>query len=122
MLDKLIGSQIVSINEDSIVVKLGEKTHTLEIVASEGDCCGYADFTTALLYSEGCTENPIVTNVELKNSGGSYSDSSVFTFYGGSRALATIESSAGSGSGWEYGACVYLVCKSLDIEEDLASW
>lgn len=123
MLENLIGAQILKIDETSIEVKLREETYTLEIVSNDGDCCGYADFTTNLLYSEEDMRNPIITNVELKNKEGGYDgDSSVITFYGENKELATIESEAGSGSGWNYGACVTLKCKALEIEEDLASW
>lgn len=123
MLERLIGAQILRINETSIDVKLNDEIHTLEIVSDYGDCCGYAVFTTNLLYSEEDCRNPIITNVELKNKQDGYDgESSVITFYGESKPLATIESEAGSGSGWSYGAFVSLRCKELDIDEDLASW
>ena len=122
MLEKLIGAQILTVNEDSIEVKLGDEVFTLEIISDGGDCCGYADFTTNLLYSENDSRNPIITNVTLENGESDYEDSSVITFYGESNTLATIESEAGSGSGWHYGASVSLRCKALDIDEDLASW
>ncbi|MDX1769922.1 MAG: hypothetical protein R3328_00205 [Planococcaceae bacterium] len=123
MLEKLIGAQILTVNEDSIEVKLGENIFKLEIESDGGDCCGYASFTTNLLYSENDFRNPIITNVSLDNEENSYEgDSSVITFYGESKALATIESEAGSGSGWNYGAFVTLRCKALDIDENLASW
>lgn len=122
MLENLIGAQILTVNDDSIEVKLGDKVFKLEIISYDGDCCGYSDFATNLLYSENDFRNPIVTNVSLESGGDSYGDSSVITFYGESKPLATIESSAGSGSGWNYGAFVSLRCKALDIDEDLASW
>lgn len=123
MLEKLIGAQILTVNEDSIEVKLGENIFKLKIESGGGGCCGYASFTTNLLYSENDFRNPIITNVSLDNEENSYEgDSSVITFYGESKALATIESEAGSGSGWNYGAFVTLRCKALDIDEDLASW
>ena len=123
MLKKLIGAQILTVNDGSIEVKLGGEVFTLEIISDGGDCCGYADFTTNLLYSENDLRNPIITNVSIdydeSDNDGSFS---VVTFYGESKPLATIESEAGSGSGWSYGAFVSLRCKSLDIDEDLASW
>lgn len=123
MLEKLIGAQILTVNEDSIEVKLNDEVFKLEIISNDGDCCGYAGFTTNLLYSENDFRNPIITNVELDNSEKNYDgDSSIITFYGESKALATIESEAGSGSGWNYGAFVALKCKALGIDEDLASW
>lgn len=122
MFERLIGAQILSMDEDKIHVKLGDQVHTIEVEAYNGDCCGYADFTTNLLYEEENIRNPIITNVELESNGDAYSDSSIVTFYGESKTLATIESDAGSGSGWSYGACVTIRCKTLDIDEDLASW
>lgn len=122
MLEKLIGAQILTLNDDSIEVKLGDGIHTLEIISDDGDCCGFADFTTNLLYSENDFRNPVITNVELENKDYHDGDSSIITFYGESKPLATIESEAGSGSGWSYGAFVSLRRKELDIDEDLASW
>lgn len=123
MLEKLIGAQILTVSDNSIDVKLGDKVFTLEIISDDGDCCGYAAFTTNLLYSENDLRNPIITNVSIDNGESDYdSSSSVITFYGESKPLATIESQAGSGSGWNYGAFVSLTCKALDIDENLASW
>lgn len=123
MLENLIGAQIVSIHESTIEVKLGDDIHILEILTDYGDCCGFANFTMNLLYAEGDVRNPIITNVELEREENGYdTDTSVITFYGEHKELATIESEAGSGSGWAYGAIVTLHCKSLDIDETLASW
>ena len=122
MLEKLIGAQILNIDDDSIEVKLSDKVFKLEIISDSGDCCGYADFTTNLLYSENNVRNPIITNIELENKDYYDGDSSIITFYGESKPLATVESEAGSGSGWSYGAFVSLKCKALDIDENLASW
>lgn len=122
MLEKLIGAQILTVSDESIEVKLDNKVFTLDIISDDGDCCGYSAFTTNMLYSENDSRNPIITNVSLKSGESDYDDSSVITFYGESKPLATIESEAGSGSGWGYGAFVSLRCKALDIDEDLASW
>lgn len=122
MMEKLIGAQILTVNEYSIEVKLGENIFKLEIDSDGGDCCGYADFTTNLLYTENDERNPVITNVSREDGKEEEGDSSVITFYGESKALVTIESEAGSGSGWNYGAVVTLRCKALDIEEYLASW
>ena len=122
MFKNLIGAQILTVNDDLIEVKLDGKIFTLEIVSDNGDCCGYANFTTNLLYSENDYKNPIITKVSLEDTGGKYSDTSIVTFYGESKPLATIESEAGSGSGWGYGSFVSIRCKALDIDEGLASW
>jgi hypothetical protein len=122
MFEKLIGSQIVNVGDDYIEVKKDDEFFKLEIISDDGDCCGFAEFTTNLLYSQNDLRNPIITNVTKEDDGNSYGDSSVITFFGESKPLATIESNAGSGSGWEYGAYVSLECKLLDIDETLASW
>ncbi|QQO41347.1 hypothetical protein 015DV004_132 [Bacillus phage 015DV004] len=122
MLEKLIGAQILTVSDDSIEVKLGDEIHTLEIISDGGGCCGYADFTTNLLYSENDFRNPIITNVVMDDGDDSRCDTSVVTFYGEAKSLVTIESEAGSASGYSYGAFVTLRCKALGIDEDLASW
>lgn len=123
MLENLIGAQILTVGDDWIDVKLGDGVFKLEIISDDGDCCGYANFTTNLLYSENDARNPIITNVSLEDDESDYDgSSSVVTFYGESKPLAKIESLAGSGSGWNYGASVTLRCKALDIDENLASW
>lgn len=122
MFEKLIGAQILNVDENFIEVKKDDKTFKLEIISDGGDCCGYAEFTTNLLYSPDDARNPVITNVTLKDKGNDYNDSSIITFFGEAKPLATIESEAGSGSGWGYGSFVSLQCKALDIDETLASW
>ena len=123
MLEKLIGAQILNVGGNFIEVKKNGEVFELEITSDDGDCCGFADFTTTLLYSPNDSRNPIITNVERKSDEDDYDgDSSIITFYGESKPLATIESNASSGSGWGYGAIVLISCKALDIEETLASW
>ena len=121
MLDKLVGAQVVRINESSIEVKLGDKIHVLEIVVDEGDCCGFANFMT-LFYAEENERNPIITNIEVESGGDDYREVIVVTFYGENRKIASIEAEAGSESGYSYGACVTLKCKTLDIDETLVKW
>lgn len=122
MFEKLIGAQIVSVGDDCIEVKKGDEFFKLEITSDDGDCCGFADFTTNLLYSPNDLRNPVITNVTRKDEEGYDGDSSIITFFGESKLLATIESNAGSGSGWSYGAFVTLRCTALGIDETLSSW
>ena len=75
-----------------------------------------------MLYSENNDRNPIITNVEFVEDDGYDGASSVITFYGEHKEIVNIESNAGSGSGWGYGASVSLQCKTLNIDEELASW
>lgn len=44
------------------------------------------------------------------------------TFFGLAKKLAMIESYSSSGSGWEYGATVTLVCKETGAEATVTSW
>lgn len=122
MLEKLIGAQILKINESTIDVRLGEETHTLEILSDDGDCCGYSNFDINMKYSENATTNPIITNIEVKDNSSGDSDGMIVTFYGENKELCEIEADAGSGSGWAYGAIVYMECKTLGIDETLANY
>lgn len=122
MLGNLIGAQITNIFDEYIEVKKDGRIFKLEIVSDDGDCCGYAEFETKLFYLPNSERNPVITNVTLNYLENYNGVSSVLTFYGESKPLATIESEAGSGSGWSYGAYVQLVCKELEIDETLASW
>lgn len=122
MLENLIGAQLVSIDDINIKVKLDGKLYNLEIYSDDGDCCGYAEFTTHLLYSEDDYRNPIITNIELVSNSNGDGMTSVLTFYGENKELAKVESEAGSGSGWGYGSYVNIRCKMLGIDDELASW
>ena len=122
MLNKLVGAQVVRINGSSIEVKLGDKIHVLEIVVDEGDCCGFANFDMTLFYEEENKRNPIITNIEMKYDNNDYKETAIITFYGENKKIASIEAEAGSESGYSYGACVTLRCKTLDIDETLVKW
>jgi hypothetical protein len=122
MFDKLIGAQIVSVHDDFIRISLNGKEYDLELESDGGDCCGYGDFETRFLLEEGSERNPIITDVELHENGGYDSDFATLVFYGEDKAIAEVEASAGSGSGWHYGAWVSISCSKLDIDEMLASW
>lgn len=121
MLNKLIGSQVLKVEKDCIIVKKDDKVFQLDILDFNGDCCGYAKFKTQFLYSENDNRNPIITNITHEREDG-YGETSLVTFYGESKEIATIESEAGSGSGWLYGASVSIVCKELEIDEILVEW
>lgn len=122
MIKKLIGAQIVNVGDDYIEVKKDGQIYKLEIIGDYGSCCGFAYFDTYLLYSPEDERNPIITDIVLEDTTYDGGESSVITFYGESKPLAKIESEVGSGSGWNYGACVTIRCKPLGIYETLASW
>lgn len=121
--DKLIGAQIVSVDEESIKIKKDGKIHKLKVYGDSGDCCGFYDFYINLVYEENSDRNPIITSVEESSyDDGMHSQTSVITFYGEHKELATIEGTAGSGSGYSYGAFVSITCETLDIDEGLVFW
>lgn len=123
MLEKLIGAQVVDISEDTIKVKLNGEIYDLKLYTDQGGCCGYADFTTKLLYDKYSERNPIITNIEVESLEDEwFCDKVKITFYGEYKPLVEIDAEAGSGSGWTYGACVELYCKELDINKRIASW
>lgn len=125
MLEELIGSKLLSFNNDGFSVKTPNgEIRNFVYGENEGGCCGYNDLSTELLISE--TElgnNPIITNIEKKDtSEESDGESVIITFFGESKPIATIDSLSSSGSGWCYGACVWVECKETNDSETITSW
>lgn len=121
----LIGFQIVSIDEEQIVVSKDGVTHTLEIYQDTGDCCGFNEVTTSLLISsDELSKNPVIVDVEFirTTDGDCYGDGCKLTFFGEYNPIATLNSYSSSGSGWCYGASVSLVCKPLDLAATVTCW
>lgn len=121
----LVGYQLVSINDNCIVVRKGNSEYTLNIDEDYGDCCGYNDINTKLLVSENeLARNPVITNVEVEDtcSDSSYGDGTKITFFGEVKPIAELDSFSSSGSGWCYGACVTIVCNELKLDETITSW
>ena len=119
-LDVLIGSQILTMDDSTIVVVKDGVNYTLYIGDYPGDCCGFNEIQTVLNYGKNHADNPIITNItsERDKEGGECK----VTFYGDSKVIGTIDAYSSSGSGWKYGACVTVECKALDIDEELSSW
>lgn len=123
MLSKLIGVQLISMDNTSMTIKLGDKKYVLEFHEDDGGCCGYASFIGELEYQKEDENNPVITDIRYDDSGITYGgDMMTVTFYGESKSIAQLEGVCGSGSGWGYGATASIVCKELDIDEILASW
>lgn len=121
----LIGYQLVSIDNTEIVVQKGDEIHTLHIVENYGDCCGFNEVSTELFIDDTDTKrNPVITNVEIDSGEHPYAscDSVKITFFGEYKPIARLNSLSSSGSGWCYGACVTIVCDSLDIDEQISRW
>lgn len=124
MLNKLIGMQIVEIDETKIIVKnpTNNELYTIAIEDDSGDCCGYNEIATNLFIEKNSNRNPIITNVVITDEEGDESDEATVIFYGENRQIAEISALSSSGSGWGYGANVCLVCKKLDINLMLTSY
>ena len=121
-LKKLIGYKLIAIHKDMIEVSKDGISHFIHIKQDEGDCCGYNELNTELYLSSNCY--PIITNVSCEkkvNDDYGYETCKI-TFYGLDNKLASIESTSGSGSGWNYGACVTIECDSLELKDILSSW
>lgn len=68
-------------------------------------------------------ENPVITKIEDTEEQEDYGEQKVrITFFGLDKKIAEINASAGSGSGWAYGACVSVWCVENNKSETLASW
>lgn len=126
-LKDLIGYQLVYIDETKIIVKKGDKDYILKIEEDYGDCCGFNEIDSNLFISkEEIEKNPVITNIEIIDDDNSdkYRDghSVKITFYGNNKKLAELDSYSSSGSGWGYGACVNIMCKELNIDEEITHW
>jgi hypothetical protein len=126
LIDNLIGMQLVEWDDDTkiLTVRNGEDFHRIEIDDSDcGGCCGYNEFFAELhVDCEKMGENPVITHAEACEDGDDC-DKMVITFFGGAEKLISLHSESGSGSGWCYGACVKVRCKSLDMDgETITSW
>lgn len=120
----LIGYRLVSIDDNKIVVRKGITKYVLNIKEDSGDCCGYNEITTKLLISEKeLKRNPIITNVEMTEENSDYDGmSGRIAFFGEYKPMAVVDAYSSSGSGWCYGACVWVQCDALEINEEVSSW
>jgi hypothetical protein len=125
MLEKLIGAQLVEINERGFVVRKDGELIRFSFIEDYGDCCGFNQIETKLFISKDeLQRNPVITNIQEDNTCGEWNDSSNFiiTFFGEQKQIAKINSMSSSGSGWCYGASVSLRCLKTKEEEILTIW
>ena len=88
-----------------------------------GDCCGFNVIETKLYLSKSELErNPVITNVEKVDTSGCECDSARITIFGEYKPMVEVNSESGSGSGWNYGACVTLRCVETNEDELITSW
>lgn len=119
----LIGYQLVSIDDNKIVVRKDNTEYIINIEEDHGDCCGYNDIETKLLISDTeLNRNPVITNVEITNEEGEWGASGRIAFFGEYKPMAVVDTYSSSGSGWAYGACVWVYCDALEINEEVSSW
>lgn len=119
----LVGYQLISMTEEKIVVQKNGIAYTLMIVEDEGDCCGYNEITAQLYFDENnLTHNPVITNVKVTSKEVGDANEVEITFFGEVKVIAELTSMSSSGSGWQYGACVSIVCKDIDLNETISEW
>lgn len=70
------------------------------------------------------SSNPAIVRIEenRNESDDCYGDYLKITFFGEYKPIAEIESHSYSGSGWQYGASVVLVCEETNEEEIITEW
>lgn len=119
-LENLIGAKLIDLDDNCLIVeKDGIRCH-ISLEEDLGDCCGFNEIETTLLIDK--NNSPIITNVERIADEEGDGERCMLTLLGESRPIAEINTYSSSGSGWQYGACVKLVCNMLDINVMLSSW
>lgn len=124
MFENLIGSKLISFDEDgfSVILPSGEQRDFV-FEEDEGDCCGFNEFSTELLVSaDELSNNPIITNIEKEDTSGRDDDSVKIAFFGECKKIAEVNSLSSSGSGWCYGACVWVTCKQTNEKVTITSY
>lgn len=122
MLRELIGYQLVRMDDKEFTVSKDGHELNFRFVEEQGDCCGWSEAFGSMLISEGDCKNPVITNVELNRSSNGESASVSVCFFGEHRKIAEINGAAGSGSGWHYGACVWVKCIETSEVEEIVGW
>ena len=120
-LKDLVGFTLIDLNERGMVVEKDGHKFVLLFIEDEGDCCGYSEISTSLYMDGQC--NPVITDVQYMSSNDfSDGDSMKITLFGLDRALAELNAFSYSGSGWEYGSSMSVMCKALEMDEILTQW
>lgn len=125
MFSDLVGGRLVSLNQEGFVVEV-YPTYRKTFLFSEdpGDCCGYNEVSSTLLVDTDPKNLPVITRIEHVVDENSVWDTQTcrITFFGEDKKLAEINTESGSGSGWQYGACVTVKCVETGEEEILSQW
>lgn len=124
MFDKIVGAQLVRLDEKGFEVKKGNSLYHFDFIEDEGDCCGYNDINTQLFISEEeLARNPAIVKYEIVEDD-DFEEGSLFrlVFFGEVKKMAEVETYSSSGSGWSYGAAVSCLCRETNEEMILSSW
>lgn len=122
-LENLIGYKLLDIDDNKMIVKLdGQVPCTIKFIRNDGDCCGYTVLKTLLYFDKDASNNPVITNIDKYYDAKDEEASVIITFFGGNKKLANIKATAGSASGWEYGAVVKIKCQDLELDEEIIRW
>lgn len=124
MFDKIIGAQLVKLDEKGFEVKKNNSLYHFDFIEDEGDCCGYNDISTQLFISEEeLARNPAIMKYEIVEDD-DFEEGSLFriVFFGEVKKMAEVETYSSSGSGWSYGAAVSCLCRETNEEMILSSW
>ena len=126
MLDGLIGSRLAEMSDEGFTVRGADgKERHFVFEKDYGDCCGFNEVTSTIFFNPNDKENlPAITNIdrledELPTDDG---NSLRITFFGLAKKLAVVDSYSSSGSGWQYGATVTLICKETGDEAVVTTW
>lgn len=125
MFDKIIGAQLVRLDEKGFEVKKDNSLYHFDFIEDEGDCCGYNDISTQLFISEEeLARNPAIMKYEIVEDNGDFEEGSLFrlVFFGEVKKMAEVETYSFSGSGWNYGAAVSCLCRETNEEKILSCW
>lgn len=127
MLSYLVGCQLVEVNNKGFTIRIGNRggcCKHYEFIDDPGDCCGYNEIEGKLLVETDPKRMPVITKVEQVVEDDQYADRQLckITFFGEDKKLAEINTESGSGSGWQYGACVTVKCVETGEEEVLSEW
>lgn len=126
MLNSLIGSRLVMLSDEGFTVR-GDDGKERHFVFEEdyGDCCGFNEVTSTIFFNPNDEENlPAITNIDRLEDECPTDDGNSLriTFFGLAKKLAIIDSYSSSGSGWQYGATVTLICKETGDEAVVTTW
>lgn len=119
--DIFVGAQLIKITDSEIVIRRNKETYYFSYDIYDTGCiCTYAEVNTNLLIDE--KEHPVITKVKYESNINYGDDSCKITFFGGDKAIAEASYCAGSGSGWEYGSYVTIVCRDLNLREVIVEY